>query len=52
MKDLYFDACEELWGDLDREPTDEEIQVAYQARLDNLYDRADNDRKRMREEGQ
>ena len=51
MKELYFEACEELRAALDREPTDQEIDAAYQARLDNLYDRADNDRKRMREDG-
>jgi hypothetical protein len=52
MKDLYFDACEELWAELDREPTDQEIDTAYRAKIESLIDRADNDRKRMREEGE
>ena len=50
MKELFIDACEELEAELGREPTDAEAWSAYQGRIEGLYDRADNDRKRAREE--
>jgi len=52
VKELYIEACEELWAELDREPTDQEADAAYRAKIESLIDRADNDRKRMREEGE
>jgi hypothetical protein len=51
MKEIYFEACEALRDELEREPTDAEIEAKYRDRVERLIDHADMLRKRAREEG-
>lgn len=49
MKDLYFEATEEAWAEAEGEPSDEAVETLYRAKIDRLYDAADNARKAERE---
>lgn len=51
MNDLHFQAWEEAARECDGKPTDEAVQAKYQEAIERLYDRADDLRKREREEG-
>jgi len=50
-KQIWIEAQEELSTELEREPTDEEMNTAYVDRISSLYEQADLLRKERRENG-